>query len=322
MLQEIAFDDNGEIENNDTYGPFAWSDEAEARGWHISLNGQVMPTFKAHPGETQLLRFIHGGVRKNIELNIIDACNPSKPIRLTQIAADGISFTKKRVSNTGSVFMAPGYRSDVMIKFKKRGVYYLVDSADGWNMSLSEQYCDRKTDRLTLDNSAQNILARIEIEGKNVNGKYPKDNSLFSLNRPTPITDEELSPNVEYVEFDIDISVDPWVGLMNGKPYDPNIPRVLTLNTAQTWKISSVFSHHPFHIHVNPFEVIIRENGEIVDRYWKDTILVDQHDTELGINKTMELRMRYEDFEGEFVAHCHILDHEDHGMMEKIVIVP
>ena len=126
---------------------------------------------------------------------------------------------------------------------------------------------------------------------------------------------------MEYLEFDIDISVDPWLGLINGKPYDPDQPRILKLNTAQTWKISSVFSHHPYHIHVNPFEVIFRnESGVIVDRIWKDTILVDELNDAQTNN--IEIRSRYEDFTGAFVTHCHILDHEDHGMMEKVVIEP
>jgi FtsP/CotA-like multicopper oxidase with cupredoxin domain len=33
------------------------------------------------------------------------------------------------------------------------------------------------------------------------------------------------------------------------------------------------------------------------------------------------LRTRYEDFKGKFVLHCHILDHEDQGMMQAVEIV-
>lgn len=127
----------------------------------------------------------------------------------------------------------------------------------------------------------------------------------------------------QHVEFDIDISQDPWVGLINGQPYNPDQPRILKLGEAQTWYISSVFSHHPFHIHVNPFEVIRRDvSGNVVDRYWKDTINVPEIDPNDEAGTTIEARMRYTDFSGAFVAHCHILDHGDHGMMEKIVIEP
>src|SRR5699024_5566593 len=103
----------------------------------------------------------------------------------------------------------------------------------------------------------------------------------------------------------------------------PDRPRRLKLGEAETWYLSSAFSHHPFHIHVNPFEVIRRDaQGNIVDRFWKDTINVPQTDPNDVFGTTLEIRMRYADFSGAFVAHCHILDHSDRGMMEKMVIEP
>ena len=319
MLQEIAFDDRGTIENNDTYAPTAWQDSARAMGWHISINGLVMPEIKLHPGEVELWRFIHGGVRKNVKLALINPCT-AKRIPLVQIASDGIASPSKRLTRDSSVFMAPGYRSDVVLKAMKRGVYYLIDEADE-SVNLGPQYCHRRPENrhFALDEQAQNILARVVVKGHPVAMQFPSNRDLASIKRPRPIEDEELSPVVEYLQFDIDVSKNPWVGLINGSPYDPDHPRILKLDTAQTWEISSVFSHHPYHIHVNPFEVIFRdEEGKIKDRIWKDTILVD----ELNSSQTnkIETRTRYEDFTGAFVTHCHILDHEDHGMMEKIVI--
>lgn len=325
MLQQIAYDENGRIENNNTYAPVIWDQEAESRGWHISINGQVMPEIELKPGEMQLWRLIHAGVRKNLNLKLVSACNNNKTKRLVQLAADGIPFRKKRVSDDASVFLAPGYRNDVAVKINRRGVYYLVDASNDTDADLPDSYCDeiRGSEPLMLDESAQNILARVVVKGQRLKMRYPSNNSMQTLNRPKSIAEQELSDRIELAEFDIDISVDPWVGLINGQAYDPNQPRYLQLGSAQTWYVSSVFSHHPFHIHVNPFEVIERdENGEIEDRYWKDTIIVNENDVNNGTNNTVELRMRYTDYSGSFVLHCHILDHEDHGMMEKVVISP
>ncbi len=321
MLQEIAFNDTGEIENNDTFAPLAWAEQAADRGWHISINGQVMPEVILQPGEVERWRFIHAGVRKNVKLALLDPCSGDR-LPLVQVAADGIPSTTKRLSDDNSVLMAPGYRSDVMLKVRRRGTYYLVDEEVG-PVVLGAQYCflNPENQQFSLDGSAQNILARVVVRGARQYDRFPANAALAGLNRPRSIADSELSSIVEYLEFDIDISVDPWLGLINGKPYDPDQPRILKLNTAQTWKISSVFSHHPYHIHVNPFEVIFRnESGVIVDRIWKDTILVDELNDAQTNN--IEIRSRYEDFTGAFVTHCHILDHEDHGMMEKVVIEP
>lgn len=86
---------------------------------------------------------------------------------------------------------------------------------------------------------------------------------------------------------------------------------------------------HPFHIHVNPFQVsrIIKNStnedvSEIGDpdepQYanlkgvWKDTLFVRE-------GYTAYVQIRYRRYVGDFV-HCHILDHEDQGMMQNIRI--
>jgi peroxiredoxin len=79
---------------------------------------------------------------------------------------------------------------------------------------------------------------------------------------------------------------------------------------------------HPFHIHINSFLVqeVRDEHGkdvttqEIGKPIWRDTLALKQ-------GYTYTLFMKYEDFSGSFVEHCHILDHEDHGMMEIVRIV-
>lgn len=112
--------------------------------------------------------------------------------------------------------------------------------------------------------------------------------------------------------------------------------RKLPIGQTQEWELSSNVASHPFHIHVNPFQVvkILNENGvdvsaigssdkdgagNIDSQYhgmkgvWKDTLFVKQ-------GYKIFVRSKYEKFEGDFVLHCHILDHEDQGMMETVRI--
>jgi FtsP/CotA-like multicopper oxidase with cupredoxin domain len=80
---------------------------------------------------------------------------------------------------------------------------------------------------------------------------------------------------------------------------------------------------HPFHIHVNPFEVVSILDGEGQDRLqevyggpvWRDTIILPE-------GWRIRFRAEYRRYIGPFVQHCHILDHEDQGMMELVEIVP
>ena len=114
---------------------------------------------------------------------------------------------------------------------------------------------------------------------------------------------------------------------INKVPFDPNKALQLHLNDVDEWtltawnspRIDQIFGpvSHPFHIHVNPFEVIsiTDTNGKEMqtEPVWKDTII-------LHPGWTVKIRTQYKDFIGTFVQHCHILDHEDQGMMRLIEI--
>jgi FtsP/CotA-like multicopper oxidase with cupredoxin domain len=68
---------------------------------------------------------------------------------------------------------------------------------------------------------------------------------------------------------------------------------------------------HPFHIHVNPFQMVF--GGNVDPGVWLDTV-------ELPPNKRVRFRTRFLDYTGQFVFHCHTLQHEDMGMMQAIKV--
>lgn len=104
--------------------------------------------------------------------------------------------------------------------------------------------------------------------------------------------------------------------LLDGKQFDPNVvSQVMTLGATEEWHlVNNSGETHPFHIHVNPFQVI-SVNGIDVDRKgYDDTFPVPAHSTVI-------IRTQYKDFDGKYVLHCHILFHEDHGMMQVVEVV-
>jgi FtsP/CotA-like multicopper oxidase with cupredoxin domain len=184
-------------------------------------------------------------------------------------------------------------------------------------------------------------------------------NDGLKLTRFTPhpdITDAQVKGH-QYLTFFIDtsssdvkfeVSSAPFDQPFNPQPYDPNrVDRVLTLGSADEWQMQSRFVSHPFHIHVNPFQVvkILDPNGKDVSApgavdnadgqppdpqypglkgVWKDTLwvksLIPNPDTYPKGIYTIVIRTRYERYIGEYVLHCHILDHEDQGMMQNVRI--
>jgi FtsP/CotA-like multicopper oxidase with cupredoxin domain len=88
------------------------------------------------------------------------------------------------------------------------------------------------------------------------------------------------------------------------------------------------FSDHSFHIHQNPF-LLTHINGEPLPMpEWRDTILVPSAVGGNGnindaVHGTVTFRTYiHPDFVGEILMHCHVLTHEDFGMMQKLEIVP
>jgi FtsP/CotA-like multicopper oxidase with cupredoxin domain len=65
---------------------------------------------------------------------------------------------------------------------------------------------------------------------------------------------------------------------------------------------------HPFHLHGFQFQVLDRNGVPEPFRAWKDTVNVPK-------GEIVRFIVQYTDYPGRWMFHCHILDHEDHGMM-------
>lgn len=103
--------------------------------------------------------------------------------------------------------------------------------------------------------------------------------------------------------------------MFNGEIFDPKrVDASVKLGSVEDWDLVNNDSDHmdyPFHLHVNPFQIISR-NGQVEPyQVWKDTVLVKG-------GETVRIRIPFRDFAGKTVYHCHILDHEDLGMMGTV----
>ena len=97
--------------------------------------------------------------------------------------------------------------------------------------------------------------------------------------------------------------------------------QTVILDAVEEWTIYNMNSiSHPFHIHVNPMYVI-KIDGLPVTPYWCDTQALPINGTP-SAPKTITFRMRFKDFVGPYVMHCHMLQHEDMGMMQRVTVVP
>jgi FtsP/CotA-like multicopper oxidase with cupredoxin domain len=102
---------------------------------------------------------------------------------------------------------------------------------------------------------------------------------------------------------------------INGKQFDAtHVNFVAKLGTTEEWIIKNVSrEEHPFHIHVNDF-LVMAVNGKPIQSYGEqDTVPLPWHGE-------VRIRMHFNRFTGATVFHCHIVAHEDNGMMGIIDI--
>ena len=73
---------------------------------------------------------------------------------------------------------------------------------------------------------------------------------------------------------------------------------------------------HPMHIHGLSFQILGRSGGpgyRFLDQGWKDSVLVMP-------GERVAVIMRFTDYKGLYLYHCHNLEHEDLGMMRNFLI--
>lgn len=273
-------------------------------------------------------------------------------------AADGL--TMQQIRKTDQTIFQPGYRWDILTYFQEPGEYCLIDDAMPPGSNVARVGHSRKLLGIvwvkggTIPGDTTDHVRDILIDSARAN--MPTDvrerviddlgNGLL-LTKFTPhpdVVDNELTGR-QAVVYNIENPTTRPVFKINGRSFNPHeTPRLLPLGGVEEWTVKSDFAGHPHHIHVNPFEIvaIYDKDGKDVSApgavdgsdpqypglkgVWKDTIWIknpapgaapDPRET-----YTVVYRTRYERYTGLFVLHCHILDHEDQGMMELEEIVP
>jgi FtsP/CotA-like multicopper oxidase with cupredoxin domain len=114
-----------------------------------------------------------------------------------------------------------------------------------------------------------------------------------------------------------------WTNAMtiNGVSFDDGPDEVpMAVGSVEEWTIENLSDQdHAFHIHTNPFYVVA-ENGipEATPIFW-DTYPIPPATAE-GSPGSITVRFRPTEFTGRIVQHCHILPHEDAGMMGVVVL--
>jgi spore coat protein A, manganese oxidase len=103
---------------------------------------------------------------------------------------------------------------------------------------------------------------------------------------------------------------------INGRMFDPaRMDAQPRLGDLEIWRFGTDL-HHPVHVHLSPFQVIARalRGPGPFDSGWKDTV-------DVRPAEHVDVAVRFTDYQGPFLMHCHNLEHEDMGMMSAFETV-
>lgn len=248
----------------------------------VLINGALNPELDVK-NEVVRLRLLNGSNARTYEFNFSDNNE------FYQIASDG-GFLEESIE-MNKVSLAPAERAEI-----------LLDLSD-YNVG----------DKISLRDADYNLMTINIVEDSNKNIDIPKN-----LVEITDYNRDEIARSREFVMS----GMGPMVAI-NGKQMNMDrIDENLKLDELEEWIITNdsagmgmmSSTPHPFHVHGVQFRIIERNGKEppLNERGWKDTVMVDNGEEVRILAKFRK--------KGLFMYHCHILEHEDSGMMGQFLV--
>lgn len=288
----------------------------------IFVNGVRQPILNMRPGEVQRWRILNASAQVQVGITGMVDTATGGPAAVTwrQIARDGVqyAYANYNVPNPAPN-IAPGNRVDLLVQ---------APSSPG-NYTL-------QTSLFPFPGAGSvTTLLSIHVAGDPLTAKpfptedqYPKPPDFLN----------DIDPTKIHIRRDITFATTPGIGrqpgggpthTINGKQFsNDDIDQVMMLNSYEEWTLynSAGRVQHPFHIHVNPFQIVEVFDPSLTMQQvlqapyvWADTVAIPAASG--GKPGYVRIRQRFADFMGLYVFHCHILAHEDRGMMQLIEVV-
>jgi suppressor of ftsI len=253
---------------------------------HFFVNGSLDPKIPIRPGEIQRWSIFNATNGFAVDLTL-----GGQPMQL--LARDG-NYLGNRTAKR-KMLIPPGSRREVLVKGGPHG------SAKLGALPFVQ---------FVGDNPPPETLATLVSRGPAAHDRMPPKR----IERVTDLRKFKVDHKHRIV-YTQNLTTDPVQFFINGKTFDPNrVDQVMHLGDVEQWTIINKSDEwHTFHIHINPFQ-LTKINGKPV----KGVHLADN----VGIpaESTITLLTRPTDYTGKFVFHCHVLGHEDLGMMATVVV--
>ncbi len=276
---------------------YSCASEPKAPEEIFTVNGSVRPQIEIAPGERQFWRVVNASADRYVDLEL-------EGQRFEIVAMDGMPIAQHDPHHStriaDHVLLPPAGRLEAIVT--------------GPTAAAPEHLISRCVDT-GPDGDPNPSMILADIAAHPAVDTTPKllKNSLQPEVRELDLAAEEKAPP----RFTVTFTEDKNGFYINGEKFTPDAAPMVRakVGSFQHWKIVNASGElHPMHIHQVHF-LAYAENGQpIADPVWLDTVNV-------GNGGSVDVIMDFTDpvIKGMSVFHCHLLNHEDKGMMAKIL---
>jgi len=266
----------------------------------VLVNGQHQPVITAAPGAVQRWRVINGCTSRVLALRLAGH-------RLTQVALDGVFLPAP--ADREQVVLAPGNRADLLVRPTRSGRYALVSEPyDRGSLAVMGGGTGMDGGSTT---SGPVTLATLAASGPAATAPTPP--------AALPAPPVPQGPVTGRRRLTLAMGTGAGMGMggmgftIDGRTFDPGRDdQTVALGATEEWTVVNTSPmDHPFHLHAWPFHVAAASAGTPPTGVRQDVVLIPARGS-------VRLRIPFTDYPGRSVYHCHILDHEDRGMMGTI----
>jgi FtsP/CotA-like multicopper oxidase with cupredoxin domain len=287
ILSDNRFRPDGSIEFPDSNSTQSDIDMENGReGNVLFVNGQIRPSIPIRNGEVQRWRVVNASAARVYRLAI-----PGQT--LLQVGSDDGLF--EHAAETKEIVVANSERVELLV----RGT-----ASPGSNAELTDLPYDRYMPQTRpADWNTSHVLLDL---------RYSDRASTTPVTLPTTF---RVVPALDTANATVTRTVVLSQGMINGQTMDMSrVDMHASVGATEIWDVENVVGmDHPFHLHGFQFQVLDRNGVPEPFRSWKDVVNIPKHEA-------VRFIVRYADFPGKWMFHCHILAHEDHGMMAVLEV--
>src|ERR1700733_262810 len=268
----------------------------------FTVNGVVRPKIAIASGEKQFWRIVNASPDLYADLEVDSES-------MTIVALDGMPLTyhdpRRHAEKLRHVLLAPAGRVEVIVKGPK----------PGRTTSLRSLCVNTGPDG---DPNPDMVLVDLDRNAKESSPIHPIEAGLYdkAIYKPLPnrVRDQLKRSAPDFV---VKFSEDKKGFYINDRKFDADEEPMTRVKVGAYahWRVTNSTNEiHPFHIHQVHFLVHERAGAPLRRPEWMDTV-------NLAPNESLDLIMDFTDpiIRGVSVFHCHLLKHEDKGMMAKIL---